>query len=117
FPPVAFSGPNAPASWHANASSVSYLQIANSYMFGDHVSWVHGKHSLGFGFNLHLWQDNINNPLTGSALGGPTGPSSVGAIPGGFTFRNTQTAGFSSTGALLATTGYAYASYLLGTVD
>src|SRR4029079_12829030 len=46
-----------------------------------------------------------------------TGPSSVGATPGGFSFRNTQTAGFSPAGALLATTGNAYASYLLGAVD
>jgi hypothetical protein len=117
FPAIAFSGPNSPASWHTNSSSVSYHQIANSFVVGDHVSWIRGKHSLGFGINIHFWQDNINNPTTGSTIGGPTGPSAVDGNPGGLNFRNTQTAGLNATGGLVATTGNAYASFLLGAVD
>ena len=65
---------------------------------------MHGRHSIGIGFQLARLEDNrVKLPVDGTSAS--------------FTFANSETAGFSSTGTLLTTTGNAYASYLLGAVD
>jgi hypothetical protein len=101
FPPIGFGGPNSPNSWAQSAQSQSFSQIANTTTLQDNVLWTLGKHSLTIGGQI-VWQaENDSKPSLLNSLN----------------FANTETAGFSGTGALLTTTGNAYASYLLGLVD
>jgi hypothetical protein len=100
FPAINFSGPNAPVNW---ATTGPFNEAENNFTFADNIQWIHGKHSLMFGFQLQRLQDNRTPADSGSNAS--------------FTFSNNETAGFSPTGSLLATTGNAYASYLLGAVD
>jgi len=100
FPAINFAGPNAPINW---ATTGPFNEAENNFTFQDNVQWVHGKHAVTFGFQLQRLQDNRTPADTGSNAS--------------FSFSNNETAGFSATGSLLATTGNAYASYLLGAVD
>jgi hypothetical protein len=102
FPTINFSGTNAPNVW-AGTNAVAFDQTENVWTLVDNLLWVHGKHAIGFGFQLQRMQDNNMNPDTGTRAT--------------FTFSNSETAGFSSTGTLLSTTGNAYASYLLGALN
>jgi len=102
FPTINFSGPNAPNVW-AGTNAVAFNQTENVYTMVDNLLWVHGKHAVAFGFSLQRAEDDNENP--------------DGGTRGTFSFANNETAGFSPTGTLLATTGNAYASYLLGAVD
>jgi hypothetical protein len=104
FPPIGFSGPNAPSAWHIAADTQPLLNVANTFGYGDNLAWVRGKHSLTFGVQVSFQQYNQADPLTGSVLSG-------------FNFSNNETAGFNSSGTLLTSTGNSYASYLLGLVD
>ncbi len=99
FPTINFSGTNAPNVW-AGTNAVAFDQTENVWTGMDQLFWVHGKHAIAFGFQFQRMQDNNMNPDTGTRAT--------------FTFSNSETAGFSSTGTLLSTTGNAYASYLLG---
>jgi len=100
FPAINFAGPNAPINW---STTGPFNEAENNFSFADNVQWVHGKHAIMFGFQLQRLQDNRTPADTGSNAS--------------FSFSNNETAGFSPTGSLLATTGNAYASYLLGAVD
>jgi hypothetical protein len=102
FPTINFAGPNAPNVW-AGTNAVAFDQTENVWSLVDNLLWVHGKHAVGFGFQLQRMQDNNMNPDTGTRAT--------------FSFSNNQTAGFSPTGTLVATTGNAFASYLLGAPD
>ncbi len=98
FPPITFTGPNSPTSWGTNTTSDSYF---TTNTIQDNVQWIHGNHSLTVGTTIMLETDDIVKP------------SLINAIR----FNHTETSGFGPTGALLTTTGNAYASYLLGDVD
>lgn len=100
FPAINFTGPNAPINW---ATTGPFNEAENNFTFQDNVQWIHGKHAVTFGFQIQRLQDNRTPADTGSNAS--------------FTFANNETAGFSPTGTLLATTGNAYASYLLGAVN
>ena len=100
FPAINFAGPNAPINW---ATTGPFNEAENNFTFQDNVQWVHGKHAVTFGLQLQRLQDNRTPADTGSNAS--------------FSFSNNDTAGFSATGALLSTTGNAYASYLLGAVN
>lgn len=102
FPTINFAGPNAPNVW-AGTNAVAFNQTENVWTMMENLLWVHGKHSLSFGFELQRQQDDNMNPDGGTRAT--------------FSFSNNETAGFSPTGTLLATTGNAFASYLLGAVD
>ncbi len=102
FPTVNFSGPNAPQSW-AGTNSQAYDEVANTYVVQDNVQWVKGKHSITTGGQYSWLQDNYTSPDNESNAA--------------FNFTNTETGNYSATGALLPTTGNAYASYLLGAND
>src|SRR6202011_5871956 len=86
----------------AGTNAVAVNEAENVWTMQESVLWVHGKHAVAFGFQLQRLQDNNMNPNTGTRAT--------------FTFSNNETAGFSPTGTLLATTGNAYASYVLGAV-
>jgi hypothetical protein len=102
FPTINFGGTNAPNVW-AGTNAVAFNQAENVWTVLDNLLWVRGKHAIGFGFQMQRMQDNNMNPDTGTRAT--------------FTFSNNETAGFSSTGTLLSTTGNAYASYMLGAVS
>ncbi|MCU1322124.1 MAG: hypothetical protein JWM43_1773 [Acidobacteriaceae bacterium] len=99
FPTINFAGPNSPQSW-AGTNSQAFNEVANTYVVQDNVQWVKGKHSLTIGGQFQWLQDNFTSPADRSNAT--------------FSFANSQTA---ATGNLLATTGNAYASYLLGAPD
>jgi hypothetical protein len=100
FPAINFSGPNAPINW---ATTGPFNEAENNSTFSDNLQWVHGRHVVSFGGQVQWLQDNRTPADTGSNAS--------------FTFANNDTAGFSATGALVGTTGNAYASYLLGAVN
>ena len=102
FPPITFSGPNAPVNW-ATTNTHAYNEALNNYTWQDNLQWVHGRHAFTFGFQMQRLEANEKTDATGSLAT--------------WTFSNTQTAGFGPTGTLLTTTGNAYASYLLGGVN
>lgn len=104
FPSIAFGGPNSPTAWAQDGFSRSFFDVANSYILQDNVQWVHGKHSLTLGGQIIFQQENTEQPTGESAITG-------------MNFSNTETAGFDANGALIPSTGNAYASYLLGLVD
>jgi Carboxypeptidase regulatory-like domain/TonB dependent receptor len=99
FPTISFAGTNAPNAW----GGTPFDEAENNYTLNDNVSWVHGKHSVLFGFQVQKLEDNQASPSGGTAAS--------------FSFSNNQTAGYNAGGTLLATTGNAYASYMLGAVS
>jgi hypothetical protein len=99
FPDISFTGANSPGNW-AGTTSHFFNEAANTFTAQDNVMWVKGRHSMVFGFQWQSMQDNENFSLNAA-----------------FTFTNSETAGFNSTGTLVSTTGNAYASYLLGALN
>ena len=99
FPDVIFNGTNVPNAW---ANIRVNVEAANTYTLQNNVIWSKGRHSFTFGYQWQALQDNFNNPLTGTFAA--------------FTFSNNETANFNGS-AVVATTGNAYASYLLGAVN
>lgn len=102
FPEASFGGPNPPNGWRGTDSR-DFLDANNNFTFQDSLQWVHGSHAFKFGFQHQRLQDNYRARDTGSLFTAD--------------FSNSQTAGFSPAGTLLANTGNAYASYLLGLVN
>jgi hypothetical protein len=100
FPRVIFSGPNAPYLWGPFGGS-GFGIVTNAFTYQDNVHWTHGKHSMTFGGQVLLQQINL---ARGSGFNG-------------LNFSNTETAAFNPDGSINASTGNAYASYLLGLVD
>ena len=102
FPEVSFAGPNAPTQWRGTDAR-AFTEYLNNYTLQDNLQWTRGKHALTFGFQGQRMDADERERTYGSLAT--------------FGFSNTQTAGFSSTGTLLATTGNAYASFLLGELN
>ena len=101
FPSISFGGPESPTFWANNGYSQSFSETANTFVYQDNLQWIHGRHSLTFGGQAILQQENNVEPN----------------VLGGINFSNTESAGFDATGGIVTTTGNAYASYLLGDVD
>ena len=101
FPNVTFSGIDAPTAF---AGYTAVIGIANSFELLDNVQWTLGKHSLTIG-GMISWLQYANTPATG------------GSSPVAISNSVTETAGIQSNGALIASTGVAYASFLLGQPD
>lgn len=107
FPGAAF-GTNATfgtaiQTWTGHGNSVStQLTTPNNYALTDNVLWQTGKHALTIGATFQWQQINNANPAT-----------LTGVLP--MDYNSYSTANFSGD-QLNDTTGYAYASYLLGAV-
>lgn len=99
FPPIGFSGPNSPSNWAYEAGN-ERLQYETANTFQDNLEWTHGRHYVTLGALVAYQAMNVIQP---SYLG----PAS---------FSSNQTAGLNAKGALVTTTGNAYASFLLGDV-
>jgi Carboxypeptidase regulatory-like domain/TonB dependent receptor len=102
FPEVAFLGPNAPTQWRGTDAR-AFTEYLNNYTLQDNLQWTHGRHALTFGFQ-------------GQRLDADERERTYGSLAT-FGFSNMQTAGFGPTGTVLATTGNAYASFLLGELN
>jgi len=108
FPGVTFASAGAASNvpeqtWTANSSASSIQKvIPNNYALVDNFLWTTGRHSLTFGIS-YQWQQGT--------LAAPVGYSGILSLP------TTQfaTAGFSSL-SLNSSTGFSYASYLLGAI-
>ncbi|WP_420238945.1 carboxypeptidase regulatory-like domain-containing protein [Telmatobacter bradus] len=103
FPIVTFSGTDAPTQWNGTTAGVT---IAQNYTVLDNLQWNHGKHSITFGGQIAWLLYN-----TTTATGGST--------PVTLATTNTETAQFASSSgtSVTSSTGYSYASFLLGQFD
>ncbi len=102
FPEISFAGPNVPTMWRGTDAR-AFTEYLNNYTLQDNLNWTRGKHAMTFGFQGQRMDANERERTYGSLAT--------------FAFSNVQTAGFSSTGTLLTTTGNAYASFLLGELN
>src|SRR5207247_90345 len=82
------AGPNAPPQWRGTDAR-AFTEYLNNYTLQDNLQWTRGKHALTFGFQGQRMDADERERTYGSLAT--------------FGFSNTQTAGFSSTGTLLAT--------------
>lgn len=102
FPTVSFSGNSQNMNRWAGYSG--NRNVANGYVAIDNVQWQVGKHTLTLGGQIAWMQYNFTN-------------NSTGTNPLQLTFSSSETAKFKSGSTLDTTTGFAYASYLLGAVN
>ncbi len=90
--------------WTGNgASTATQFTIPNAFTLVDNLGYTKGKHSITAGIQIQWLQDNVS-PLSG--------PSGILTLP----YNANSTANFSGNALLTTTTGYSYASYLLGAV-
>lgn len=112
FPGVSFTAntkfPNALQTWTGNSDAIAtQLTTPNNYALVDNLQWVKGSHTLTFGITVQWQQINNANPAT---------LTGILSLP----FDNYATANFGTTAGttnvLQTTSGYSYASFLLGAV-
>jgi len=103
FPIVTFAGTDAPTNWGGTTANVT---VAENYTVLDNLQWTVGKHSFTFGGQTAWLLYNVLN-----ATGGTSPITLADAV--------TETAGFKTDGSYTATasTGLAYASFLVGETD
>jgi len=101
FPKISWSGTNVPGTWAGYSAN---SKTNNTFTTTDSLQWEKGKHSLTLGGQFVAMEYNQESPLFGSG-------------PAQFTFNQTQTQGYTSSGAAISNSGAAYASYLLGAVN
>ena len=108
FPTVEFRGSNAPNTWGFGSNGVTATTVSQNYTTLDNLMWVHGNHSMTFGFQMQRLEENA------SVYDGPTSelqmafdtPETAAIVPG-------TSGGYVYGG----NTGYSYASFLLGAVN
>ena len=103
FPTSVFGGSNAQSQWADGGSGVTATTVTETYTAVDNLSWIKGKHAMVFGIQLQWLEENA------SSYDGPTSSLTLNWSPN-------ETAGISGS-AYTGSTGYAYASYLLGAVN
>jgi hypothetical protein len=102
FPSITWSGTNAPINW-ADQATTAQTDAFNGFTVEDNLQLVRGRNSITVGGQAQWIEVNQDSPLTG------TGAS--------FTFSNSQTTNFSSSGSLSSAAGHPYASFLLGALN
>jgi hypothetical protein len=102
FPNTSFSDGYNLASW---AGGKAYNTITNNYTIQDDLQYIHGRHSVSFGF-LHQWLELNSISWTGG-----------GTSPVYLYFNSAQTAAYDATGKGISNTGNAYASFLYGATN
>jgi hypothetical protein len=94
------------STWTGNGNSVStQLTTPNNYALTDNVNWVKGRHSMTFGLTWQWEEINDANPATYS-----------GVLQLGYNPNATADFAAGSDSLNSSTSGYSYASYLLGAV-
>jgi hypothetical protein len=102
FPTQIFGGSNAQQEWGEGGSGVTATTVSEAYTAVDNLLWIKGKHSMTFGAQFQWLEENASNY---------DGPTSSLTLNWGVN-ETAQESGSAYTGS----TGYAYASYLLGAV-
>ena len=108
FPGVSFAAskafPIVQGTWTSNgASGATQTTIPNAFTLVDNFQWNKGKHNMTFGIQMQWLEDNVASQL---------GPSGIYTMA----FSPNETANFSGNAINNTTSGYSYASYLLGAV-
>ena len=99
FPSFSFSGGQYGIGYSSLGGGNYTVQIPNALLVADSISWLHGAHSLHFGFDWRSYQYSVGNLNTSPA----------------FAFTNGQTAFAPTTQQPAASnTGDPFASFLLG---
>lgn len=102
FPTEVFNGSNAQAQWGVGASGPTQTQVVETYTMVDNLLWIKGKHAITIGAQFQFLEDNTAN------YDGPTSSLT-------FNYNTAETAQENGT-SFATSTGYAYASYLMGAV-
>ncbi len=102
FPTQIFGGSNAQQEWGEGGSGVTATTVSEAYTAVDNLLWIKGKHAMTFGIQVQWLQENA------SAYDGPTSSLTLN-------WGVNETAQENGS-AYVGSTGYAYASYLLGAV-
>jgi Carboxypeptidase regulatory-like domain/TonB dependent receptor len=91
--------------WTQNSNAAAtQLTTPNNYTIVDNLQWLKGKHALTFGIQIQWQQINNANPAT-----------YTGVLD--LTYNSFSTAAYSANSSQLnSSSGYSYASYLLGAV-
>jgi hypothetical protein len=100
FPNTTFSGVNSPTNWTGNTPTTTNRAI--TYEALDNVSLVKGRHSMNFGGQIQ-WLENNSDTADGAST------------PANITWNANDTAQVAGSN-FTASTGYSYASFLLGAV-
>ena len=103
FPTNIFGGSNAQSEWGEAGSGVIAPTVSETYTAVDNLLWVKGKHAMTFGIQLQWLEENA------SVYDGPTSSLTLN-------WSTNETAAVSGT-SYTGSTGYSYASFLLGAVD
>jgi hypothetical protein len=93
--------------WRGSAGSVStQLTTPNNYTILDNFQWLKGKHSLTFGLTVEWQEINDANPAT-----------FTGGLDLSYSANSTANYAAGSSNLSTTSTGYSYASFLLGAVS
>jgi len=101
FPGSTFSGSNNQTSWQQ--PDVTATTVSNALTLVDNLQWVKGKHAITAGIQIQWLEDQA------STADGPSTPITLA-------WNTNDTAAVNGT-AYTASTGYSYASYMVGAVD
>ena len=97
---LSFSGTNAPTGWVGNTPTTTNRSL--TYEVLDNLALLKGRHSMNFGGQIQWLENNADT------ADGPSTPTSMG-------FSTNETAQLTGS-TYVASTGYSYASFLLGAV-
>jgi hypothetical protein len=103
FPTQSFAGSNAQAQWGNGASSATYTSVSETFTLIDNLQWVKGKHAITAGIQVQWLQ---NQASTADGL----------STPVTLAWSTAETAAVSGT-SYSPSTGYAYASYMMGALN
>jgi hypothetical protein len=103
FPTQVFAGSNAQSEWGEGGSGVTATTVSETYTAVDNLLWVKGKHAMTFGLQMQWLEENA------SSYDGPTSSLTLN-------WNTNETAGISGS-SYTGSTGYSYASFLLGAVS
>jgi len=110
FPGASFTGTNQPTNW--SQPDITNKTVTHTYDVLDNVEWVLGRHALNIGIQLQDLMENVStfnsysSPVTYTWSNNDTSNISNGTVP------KPAAPSYNT-----ASTGYSYASYMLGAVD
>ncbi len=102
FPTSIFGGSNAQSEWGEGGSGVTSTTVNNTFTLVDNLLWIKGKHAMTFGIQVQRLEDQS------SSYDGPTSSLTLN-------WGTNETAQENGS-AYVSSTGYSYASFLLGAV-
>ena len=100
FPSSSFSGSNEPTGW---GESSSYTTVNETYEVVDNLAWVKGKHAMTFGFQFQ-WLEDQSDSYDSYSKAATLGWS-------------TNETGQISRTSYAGSTGYSFASFMIGAVS